>query len=131
MNTREVAEALKTDPKRLRRFLRSDVTYRNAGQGGRYEFTEKDLPTLRKRFDAWQNGKPSSPAKGDPDRPARRRRRGKDEVPAMGVEIATKKLSTTEREKRDKLSRERVDRLEERLRAAGLHISQSRHRQDA
>lgn len=122
MNTRQAAEALGTDSKRLRRFLRADPTYRNAGQGGRYEFAEKDLTTLKKRFDAWV----VKTAKSEPTRAPRRR--GNREIPAMDESILGRALTSTEREERDKRSRERVDRLEERLRAAGLHVSQARDR---
>lgn len=120
MNTREVAEKLGTDPRRLRRFLRSDNTYRNAGQGGRYEFTDKDLPTLKKRFAAWDETASKSKATEAP------KRRGPREVPAMPVEVAVKKLTASERKRRDRLSRERVDRLEAALKAKGLHVSQRR-----
>lgn len=129
MNTREVAEKLDTDPKRLRRFLRADPTYRNAGQGGHYEFTDKDLPTLRKRFDAWlaKTVTKTAAASSKSSKTSRRRKTKAKEIPPMPVDIATKRrLTPKEREERDLRSRQRVDRLEERLKAAGLHISQSR-----
>lgn len=128
MNTREVADHLNTDPKRLRRFLRADPTYRNAGQGGRYEFTKKDMATLEKRFSAWcaENDK----KKRTTDKPAaagiptpRAKKELSDDAP-MSSGILGRRLSTKEREERDRLSRERVDRLEYQLMAAGLHISQ-------
>jgi hypothetical protein len=127
MDSKEVAAAIGTDPKRLRRFLRADNTYRNAGQGGRYVFTDRDMPTLKKRFAAWESKASAAKVGAVADKPARRRK-GKDEVPAMPENIAivpAAKLTTKQREERDRLSRERVDRLEERLRAAGLHVSQS------
>lgn len=127
MNTREVAEKLGTDPRRLRRFLRSDNTYRNAGQGGRYEFTDKDIPTLRKRFAAWDESTSKPTSEKSPAVQSSRRSRA--DAPGMDASIANKpagKLTRTERERRDKLSRERVDRLEARLMAAGLHVSQRR-----
>lgn len=126
VNTREAAEAVGTDSKRLRRFLRSDPTYRNAGQGGRYEFTAKDIPTLKKRFAAWAADKPAS---GTSVASTTSRRRRKGEVEAMDVSIANRpaeKLTKTERERRDALSRERVDRLERALYSRGMHISQMR-----
>lgn len=126
MNTREAAEQLKTDPKRLRRFLRQDPTYRNAGQGGRYEFTDKDIPTLRKRFETWviATAKPDNAVA-----PARRsRKKAGDSMPVHIANVPAHKLTTKQREERNRLSRERVDRLEAALKAKGLHISQ---RQDA
>lgn len=128
MNTREMAEKLDTDPKRLRRFLRADATYRNAGQGGRYEFTDKDVPTLRKRFAAWvEKTAKAAEAKASASTAPRARRRVKGEVPPMSSDIAkipAGKLTKAQRAERDRHSRARVDRLEERLKAAGLHISQ-------
>lgn len=43
----EAAIELAIEPKALRRFLRSDPARRNAGQGGRYVFTEPDITSLR------------------------------------------------------------------------------------
>lgn len=128
MNTREIADKLGTDPKRLRRFLRSDVTYRNAGQGGRYEFTDRDVPTLKKRFDAWD----AAASAKTTERPRKTRRSTTRVDEPMPDYIASKpasKLTTAEREERDRRSRERVDRLEARLKASGLHISQSSRRE--
>lgn len=51
----QAAAELKTDARTLRRFLRKDPTYNNAGAGGRYEFTTRELATLKKRFDAWHS----------------------------------------------------------------------------
>lgn len=65
LSTKAVAEAIDTEPRTLRRFLRDDPTYRNAGSGGRYVFTERDLDTLRKRFAKWQKGVEARRAKRD------------------------------------------------------------------
>lgn len=60
MDTKEVASALGTTPRVFRQFLRSPMsTFQAVGSGARYEFTERDLPTLEKRFAEWQGaGKP-------------------------------------------------------------------------
>jgi hypothetical protein len=60
MDTSEVADKLGTTPRVLRQFLRSDhSTYVAVGSGARYDFNDKDLPTLLKRFGEWQGaGKP-------------------------------------------------------------------------
>jgi DNA-binding transcriptional MerR regulator len=53
-DTNEAAAALDIEPRYLRRYLRNSSTYANAGQGGRYMFTEADVRDLRHIF------KPSS-----------------------------------------------------------------------
>lgn len=65
ITTREVAEALDTDPRTLRKFLRSDVsTIDSVGRGKRYEFTKGDIDRLRPRFDAWVSAN-ARPTKAD------------------------------------------------------------------
>lgn len=123
MNTREMADKLGTDPKRLRRFLRADPTYRNAGQGGRYEFAERDVATLRKRFDVWLEK--TIKAAAEKTAAAPRRSRGEIQpMPARIANVPAARLTRSQREERDRISKERVDRLESRLIAAGLHVSQ-------
>jgi predicted Zn-dependent peptidase len=67
MDTSEVAEKLGTTPRILRQFLRSpSSTFVAVGSGSRYDFTAKDLDTLRKRFADWQGAgkpKPNTPKK--------------------------------------------------------------------
>lgn len=60
MDTTEVAEKLGTTPRVLRQFLRSDhSTFVAVGSGARYDFNDRDFPTLQKRFGEWQGaGKP-------------------------------------------------------------------------
>lgn len=60
MDTTEVASKLGTTPRLLRQFLRSDYsTFQAVGSGARYDFTDKDLPSLEKRFGEWRkDGKP-------------------------------------------------------------------------
>lgn len=54
LTTRQVAEKLDTDPRVLRRFLRSDGSGRDkVGKGKRYEFTAPQVPALKKKFAAW------------------------------------------------------------------------------
>lgn len=65
MDTKEVAAALGTSPRRLRIFLRSGYsTFVPVGSGARYDFTAKEMPTLAKRFAEWSSAetKPSTPA---------------------------------------------------------------------
>jgi hypothetical protein len=114
LSSTQVAEHLSTTPKILRRFLRADATYVNAGAGGRYTFTSSDLPTLSRRFKAWTAKSSTRPAAV----------RATQEDDAMSVEILNRRLSSRDREAIRRLSIERVDRLEEQLKAKGLHISQ-------
>lgn len=56
MDTAQVAQYLDTTPRTLRQFLRSNQsTFVAVGSGARYEFTEGDLATLRKRFADWKS----------------------------------------------------------------------------
>lgn len=53
----EAAEEIGTTPRLLRRFLRSNDSWKNATQAGRYEFTESELKSLSKQFNHWQAGR--------------------------------------------------------------------------
>lgn len=53
----EAAEEIGTTPRLLRRFLRSNDSWKNATQAGRYEFTESEVVSLKKQFDRWQSGR--------------------------------------------------------------------------
>lgn len=62
MDTNEAADRLGTTPRVLRAFLRSPVsTFQAVGSGSRYEFDEKEIPTLERRFSDWKSaGKPKA-----------------------------------------------------------------------
>ena len=51
--TKAAAEACETTPRVLRQFLRASKNYESVGSGGRYAFTEGDLPELKTHFAAW------------------------------------------------------------------------------
>ncbi|WP_063059212.1 hypothetical protein [Nocardia sienata] len=53
LTTRQVAEALGTDPKTLRVFLRASADYTAVGSGKRYVFTAKDVGPMKTRFTKW------------------------------------------------------------------------------
>lgn len=53
----EAAEEIGTTPRLLRRFLRSNDSWKNATQAGRYEFSEAEVASLKKQFDRWQSGR--------------------------------------------------------------------------
>ena len=58
MDTKEVANAIGTTPRRLRQFLRSKrSTYVAVGSTSRYEFADADIPELTRRFNRWADGK--------------------------------------------------------------------------
>ncbi len=52
LSSKQIAEALKTDPKTFRRYLRASGA--GVGQGGRYEFTKADVAKHRKPFAAYE-----------------------------------------------------------------------------
>jgi DNA-binding transcriptional MerR regulator len=127
LNTKQAAEKLGTDARTLRRFIRQDSTYSNAGSGGRYEFTDKDIPTLKKRFSEWQNSsreKAPERSRVTANKGEMKMKHWNDNDSPMPVSMLGRKLTRSERDKRDAASRARVDRLEEALRASGKHISQ-------
>lgn len=52
---KQVASLLGTEAKTLRQFLRSPAsTFEPVGSGGRYEFTNGDVPQIKEEFDAWR-----------------------------------------------------------------------------
>ena len=53
LTTKQVAEALGTDPKTLRVFLRASSDYEAVGAGSRYSFTTKDVGPMKTRFAKW------------------------------------------------------------------------------
>lgn len=112
LSTREVAERLNTSPKVVRQFFRADDTFGGVGSGARYAVNEKDMPRLAKRFEVWSEGKAVTTTNEVPDRPG------------LPVARLSGTLTTSQRAERDRLTRERVDRLEASLKERGLHISQ-------
>ena len=64
MSTRDVADKLNTDPKTLRRFLRSQE--KGVGAGGRYGFEPQQIGNLKKQFTAWQKEREAQAAEKEP-----------------------------------------------------------------
>lgn len=120
LSSKMVAEALNTEPRTLRRFLRDDPTYRNAGSGGRYAFTAKDIPTLEKRFASWQGVVDSRRAKRDTSGLVNRKNANEPEPDVILIPKCTPALRRKEREQ--------VARLEQQLKDCGLHVTQLRDR---
>lgn len=61
---KQIATRCGTDPKTMRKFFRSNnSTIDPVGQGGRYEFDAKDVPTIMREFAAWRKKATSRPIK--------------------------------------------------------------------
>lgn len=127
VDTKEVASHLKTDPKTLRRFLRSpSCTFKPVGSGGRYTFTKADLEELARGFKEWAKGKNVSPARLPAPRPAvddqisRDRAVWEEEGPIVLEDIRDPRV----RAKVRAVAAAQEARLNSRLLAKGLHISQ-------
>ncbi len=127
MNTSAVASQLGTNPKTLRRFLRSEQsTFVAVGSGARYDFTSADVAAMRPRFAAW-SGRPApattvitTPAVVRDDQAARDRAVWEEEGPVVIPDIRKPAVLRAVR----KRAREQEARLNELLLAAGLHITQ-------
>jgi hypothetical protein len=122
MDTREVAMHLNVSPRELRKFLRADPEFVNAGCGGKYTFELKDMPRLKKRYTAYKNGdlKKLAPIikKTTPRTNAQA-----DLIVESGLPITilhVRKISSTLRRQRDSINAAREARLIEQLKACGL-----------
>lgn len=131
MDSRAVADHLGTDPKTLRRFIRSDACpFAAVGAGGRYDFTADQVTAMAEAFKVWTFGTDAPKA---PKPKATRTRKARtqadidaavwaEEGPVVLPDIRDPKVLAEVR----RLGAERARRLDERLLAAGLHISQHR-----
>lgn len=120
LTSKLVASELGTEPRTLRRFLRDDPTYRNAGSGGRYTFTMSDMPTLKKRFAKWQAGVEERRGKRDTSGLVNKPKASEPEPDTITIPRCTPYIK--------QLEREQVERLDARLKECGLHITQLRDR---
>lgn len=80
LTTREVAEAIGTDPRTLRVFLRASEHYTNAGSGARYSFTSDDLGPMKTRFTAWRKERDEEKARREAE--AEQATPAEDDAPA-------------------------------------------------
>lgn len=117
-SAKDIAIQLETDAKTLRRFLRQDPQYRNPGSGGRWMFTDQDVEIIRGRFAEWQ-GRPRTTSVG------KTMIEDAEGLPARVI----RSRSMADRAAVKAMTEARVDRLEEALKAKGLHISQMRERE--
>lgn len=132
VDTKSVAEHLGTDAKILRRFLRSAGTVQPVGSGGRYQFTKADLPHLKEMFDKWAKGKNVKPSPVPKPRAPINDQVTRDRLvwaedprPIVIEDIRDPKVRARVRA----IAAEQEARLNARLLARGLHITQWRHRQ--
>lgn len=63
LTPKEIAVKFDSDPRTVRKFLRSEGT--RVGKGHRHAIDSKSLKSLQKRFDAWNAAKGSNDEKGD------------------------------------------------------------------
>lgn len=130
IDTKAVAAALGTEPKILRRFLRDPKsTYAAVGSGARYNFTDADLPELSRRFSEWSGSKSSRPviARVPQDEDTRREKDiavWEEEGPIIVEDIRNPGV----RARVKAVAAAQMARLDERLMAVGLHVSQMRYR---
>lgn len=131
MNSQEAAREIGTDARTLRRFLRSPrSTFEAVGSGGRYQFTDKDIPTLRRKFAEWmkteQPVKPTREAHHNKKaaKPTAQHRKDREVWDAEGEVIVPDVRDPRVRRQVRAIENERCAALERMLREAGLHISQ-------
>lgn len=78
LGAKEVAAQIGTDAKTLRQFFRSGKSSFGAvGAGGRYEFSEADLPKIKSEFEGWKANKPGRGRATDGESTSKKRRSGK------------------------------------------------------
>jgi hypothetical protein len=120
MDVKTAAAALEVDPKKFRQFLRSNAEkYQPPGAGGRYDLSGFTLEELRSAFDSWRKVSVPRISRSEPeDVDDCDAVDAQDELPALPMGAS-----------RDDVRRQanaRVAKLEEMLKAKGLHLSQIR-----
>ena len=108
----EAAAAIGTTPRALRRFLRDNDSWRNAGIGGRYMFTEAELKSLNVQFHKWNKSKPAK-VKTEPV----------EDLDSPGISVEEMlEMPKNPKLRADvlKMRAERMARLTERMRACGV-----------
>jgi DNA-binding transcriptional MerR regulator len=148
MDTAEVAAELGITARLLRQFLRSDYsTFAAVGSGARYDFTDRDLPTIQKRFSEWKgDGKPRADNDRKPKVTVSRHKKSDVQV-LRDAEVWAEEAAERAAKDRPSVAEEMLDirnprvrarvlrdaqaaedRLMQRLLAAGQHITQPRDR---
>jgi hypothetical protein len=131
MDTKQAAVKLGTTPKRLRQFLRHRTsTYTAVGSTSRYEFQDTDLPELERRFRRWADGKVMPTPKAEIMQAKATSREDRDrgvwaEEAAAGKRVVLDDLrNPSVRARVRAIAAAQEARLNQRLLAAGVHISQ-------
>jgi hypothetical protein len=96
------------------------------GSGARYDFTEHDLPDLARRFADWAGTKPTRPHVVRVNTPDRQRERDAAVWAEEGDVLIPDIRSPGVRARVRAIAAAQERRLNERLMAAGMHISQQR-----
>lgn len=108
----EAAAAIGTTPRALRRFLRDNDSWRNAGIGGRYMFTEEEVKSLNIQFHKWNKTKPAK-VKTEPV----------EDLDSPGISVEEMlEMPKNPKLRADvlRMRSERMQRLTERMRACGV-----------
>jgi hypothetical protein len=129
----QAADQLRTDAKTLRRFLRATPEWSNPGSGGRYAFEASDIKAMRKQFPAWLADQSTGTKSAKP------KTRAKIKITATGKpKVVPADLPPVDTSESPEVwdgplpdvttarivGAERARRLDARLRATGVHISQ-------
>lgn len=115
MNVKQMAMAVGVDPKRLRAFLRSNAAkYSPPGAGGRYDLSRFSPDDVRVEYDTWRRATTSRIARSAPTDSEPYEEPASDDTLPLDASRDAVRAQT----------RARVDRLEQMLRAKGLHLSQ-------
>jgi hypothetical protein len=112
----EAAAEIGTTPRLLRRFLRDNDSWRAVGIGGRYMFTEEEVKSLNIQFHKWHKSSPTKKSEDvDPLDYL-------DQDKGITVEEMLE-LPKNPRLRADRLKarQDRMHRLNERMRACGIH----------
>jgi hypothetical protein len=68
LTTAQVADALSTTPRTLRKFLRSDASgIEGVGKGSRYSITATQVRSLRSKFAKWDEARTATEADEAPE----------------------------------------------------------------
>lgn len=114
MDVKRAAQALEVEPKRLRQFLRSDVKYQSPGAGGRYDLSGFSVAELQNAYEIW--ARVTTPRKARTEPETTDSDADTDETPPLPLGASREQVRAH--------AAERVARLEQRLRARGMHLAQ-------
>ncbi len=109
----EAAAEIGTTPRALRRFLRDNDSWRNAGIGGRYMFTDEEVKSLNIQFHKWSGSKPVK-LKSQPI----------EDLDSPGITVEEMLELPKNPKLRAEVLKKRADRmhrLNDRMRACGVH----------